>query len=64
MPVVWEGVNVLPFWIALHYKSRHREMANGIDSAIELYRRKEMPFRTLRDGQVLIIEGRHEDVVS
>lgn len=52
---IWDGLNLIPYSIAPHYKSDHPESA-GVDKEVEYYTQQNMPFKTLRDGEVIIIE--------
>lgn len=61
--VVWEGMGILPYCIAPHYKSDHPESAD-IDKTVEYYIDNHIPFVALRDGEVIVINGDEEKVVS
>lgn len=52
---IWEGLGILDYMIFPHYKSDHPE-AQDIDKEVELCRKKDKPFKTLRDGDVIIID--------
>jgi dipeptidase E len=51
--IIWEGLNVVPFSIAPHYKSDHPE-SDDIDRVVEFFERNEMPYKALRDGEVYL----------
>ena len=53
--VIWEGLGILDYLILPHYKSDHPESAD-IDKEVEYCKREGVPFKTLRDGEVIIIE--------
>ena len=53
--VIWEGLGFLDYLILPHYKSDHHESA-AIDIEVEYCARHGIPFRTLRDGEVIIID--------
>jgi dipeptidase E len=53
--VIFEGVGLLPYLILPHYRSDHPESAL-IEREVEYCQREGIPFRTLRDGEVIIIE--------
>ena len=55
----WDGLNILPYSVAVHYKSEHPESA-GVDEEIQYCIDHKMPYKTLRDGEVLVIEGEKE----
>ena len=52
---IWEGLHILEFVIAPHYKSDHPESEN-IDKSIEYMINNKIPFKALKDGEVIIIE--------
>ena len=53
--VIWEGLALLDYLVLPHYESDHPESAD-IAKEVEFCRREAIPFRTLRDGEVIIIE--------
>lgn len=59
--VVWSGLGVLDYAIAPHYKSEHPESAD-IDNYVEYCQENNMPYKTLRDGEAIIING--EEITS
>lgn len=50
---IWEGLGVLDYLILPHYKSNHPE-SELIDLDVEYCTANNIPFRTLRDGDVII----------
>lgn len=54
--VVWDGLNLVDFSIVPHYKSDHPEAALA-EKAAEYLAANHMPFKTLRDGQVIVKNG-------
>jgi dipeptidase E len=52
----WDGVGVLDYHIAVHYKSDHPESAN-IDKEVEYCEKNNIPYKTLKDGEVIVING-------
>lgn len=61
--VVWEGLGVLNYAIAPHYKSDHPESAD-IDKCVEYFKENGMPYKTLRDGEAIVINGMDERVIG
>lgn len=51
--IIWEGLGILDFSVAVHYQSDHSESALT-DKEIEYYKAHNIPYKTLRDGQVMI----------
>ena len=54
--VIWEGLGVLPFLVLPHYRSDHHE-SEAIEAEVAYCEREGIPYRTLRDGEVLVVEG-------
>ncbi|MDP2586287.1 MAG: Type 1 glutamine amidotransferase-like domain-containing protein [Candidatus Komeilibacteria bacterium] len=59
---IWEGLNILPYSFTPHYHSNHPESA-AIDRTVEFFKQEKMPFKTLTDGQVIIINGAKEEII-
>lgn len=53
--VIFEGLWILDYIILPHYKSDHPESAD-IDKEVEFCKQNNIPFKTLWDGEVIIIE--------
>ena len=52
---VWEGLNILDYVIVPHFESDHPESEAVVKAVAHLVKHK-IPFRTLRDGEVIIID--------
>ncbi len=52
---IWDGVGILNYSVAPHYKSDHPE-SGKVDEAVEYMIKNKIPLKTLRDGEVIIIE--------
>jgi dipeptidase E len=61
--IVWEGLGLIPFAIAVHFKSDHSE-SESVDREIVFYEANRIPYRTLRDGEALIIHDHTERIVG
>ncbi len=61
--VVWDGVNVLSYAIAPHYKSDHPE-SDDINKCVEYFADNHILFKALRDGEAIIINGNNERIIS
>jgi dipeptidase E len=61
--IVWEGLGFVPFALAVHYRSDHPE-SESVDREIAFYEASGIPYRTLRDGEVLIIHDHQEKIVG
>jgi dipeptidase E len=52
--IIWRGLGLIPFSVAVHYQSDHPE-ADATDREIAYYETHNRPYETLRDGEVLIV---------
>jgi len=52
----WEGLGILDYHVAVHYKSDHSESAD-IDKEIEYCEKNNIPYKTLSDGEVIVVNG-------
>ncbi len=52
---IWKGLGYFDYIILPHYKSDHPESAD-IDKEVKNCKKNNIPFKTLRDGEVIIIE--------
>jgi dipeptidase E len=55
--VIWEGLGLLPFCIAPHWRSNHPESAM-IDESVEYFMEHKIPFIALRDGETYVTDLR------
>lgn len=53
--VIWEGLGLINYSIAPHYRSNHDE-SELIDKTIEYFIENKILFKALRDGEVIVIE--------
>jgi dipeptidase E len=61
--IVWEGLGLVPFALAVHFKSDHPE-SEAVDREIAYYEAAGIPYRTLRDGEALIIQDDREKIAG
>lgn len=52
---IWDGLGLIDYVFVPHFKSNHPESAD-IDKEIEYLQKNNIPFKALRDGEVLIME--------
>ena len=52
----WDGLGILDYHVAVHYKSDHPE-SSDIDKEIEYCEKNDIPYKTLSDGEVIVIKG-------
>ena len=61
--VVWSGLGLVPYCIAPHYRSQNPQ-APLIEDAIAYFVEHEVPYRTLSDGQSIVIDDGREWVLD
>ncbi len=55
---VWEGIGILPYNVLPHFKCPTNPVkAEMIDRVIEFYKEKNIPFKTLSDGESYVINN-------
>ena len=59
-PPIWDGLGLLEFSIVPHYDSPDHPESAALGRVADEYRRRGTPHRTLRDGEVLVIDGTRE----
>ncbi|MBI3633186.1 MAG: Type 1 glutamine amidotransferase-like domain-containing protein [Candidatus Vogelbacteria bacterium] len=52
--IIWEGLGFVDFALMPHWKSDHPESAS-VDKEIEYCEKNKIPYKAIRDGEVLII---------
>lgn len=60
---LWDGLNLLPYAVVSHYRSDNPESPNT-ESMVEFFKEEGIPYKALSDGQVLIVDGKKEEVVN
>lgn len=61
--VIWQGLGLIPFRLAVHYQSDHPE-TESTDLEIAYYQSRNYKYETLRDGEVLVIEDANARRIS
>ena len=61
-PVIWEGLGILSYAIAPYYKSDHPESAD-IDTCVAYFEANNIPYKTLSDGEAIVINGAEEKTI-
>jgi dipeptidase E len=59
----WEGLGLVPYSIVPHYRSDHPESAM-MEAVVRYMDENQMPYRTLRDGEAIVIDGDRERLVG
>lgn len=53
--VIWEGLNLVPYFIVPHYRSILPESAE-VEKLVQYYAANNIPFKALRDEDVIIVD--------
>jgi dipeptidase E len=53
--VIWEGLGLIDFAFAPHYRSNHPESV-AVDAEVAYYQEHDIKFRALHDGEVIVID--------
>lgn len=61
--IVWDGLGIIGYSVAPHYKSDHPESAM-IDDVVTYFESHNMPYKTMRDGDVIVVDGENEEFLS
>jgi dipeptidase E len=61
--VIWDGLGLLPFAIAVHLDSNHLE-SEALSREIAFYETEGISYQELRDGEVLIIDGDKQKIAG
>ncbi len=61
--IIWDGLNLIQYSIAPHYKSDHPE-SDDINKCVEYFVDNHMLFKTLRDGEAIVVNGPTEKIVG
>ena len=61
--IIWDGIGLVDFCLAPHYQSDHFE-SDAIEDTIDYYKKYNIVYKTLKDGQVIIIDGKIEKLIE
>lgn len=61
-PPIWDGLGVLDYVIVPHVDSPDHPESDGLGLVADLYRSTGVSHRTLRDGEVLVIDGDSDSI--
>jgi dipeptidase E len=56
--IIWEGLGLIDYEIAPHYKSNHPE-SPMIDDVVAYFEKHNVPYKPLRDGEAIVINDGH-----
>jgi dipeptidase E len=58
----WDGLGLIKYNVAVHYRSDHPESAD-VEKEVAYYEDNGIPYKTLRDGEVIIVDDEVETLV-
>ena len=61
--VVWDGLGLVNFSIAPHYKSDHPE-SETVDAVVSYFKKNDMPYKAISDGQAILVSGDEIEIVG
>jgi len=61
--IVWEGLGILPYFVVPHYRSNHPE-SESVERYVQYCLDHSLLFRTLKDGEVIVVNGANEEFYS
>ena len=59
--IIWSGLGIINYRACPHYKSDHPESAD-VDKEVKFYKERNIPYKVLRDGEVIVINGSKEKI--
>lgn len=59
----WGGLGLVDYNIAVHYRSDHPE-SEMVEKEVEYLEKNKIPYKTLRDGEVIVINGNKQTILS
>jgi dipeptidase E len=60
--IVWDGLNLIDYSIAPHYQSDHPE-SEDIEKVVDYFKTNNVTYKTLHDGEVLVVSDTDESFV-
>lgn len=60
--IVWQGLNLVDFYIVPHFKSDW--FGKEADAMVAYLEKRKLPYKTLKDGQVIIIDGTKKELLK
>jgi dipeptidase E len=60
---IWDGLGVLPYAVAPHFKSEHPESVL-INDSVNYFKTHAIPYKALHDGEAIVINGNDHRIVG
>ena len=61
--IIWDGLGVVPFVFVPHFRSDHPE-SEAMQKVVKFLSEKNIPYKTLRGGEAMIIDGEQTKVLK
>lgn len=61
--VIWDGLSLVDYSIAPHYRSDHPE-SRLIEDVISAFESKNMPYKAIHDGEAIVVRGDDMQIVG
>ncbi len=61
--IIWDGLGLIDYNVIVHYQSDHSESADA-EKELQYLKDNNIPYKTLRDGQVIIIDGEKTEILE
>jgi dipeptidase E len=61
--VIWDGLDLIDFSIAPHYRSEHPE-SPLIEDVVRVFKSKDLPYKAIHDGEAVVVRGDSIEVVG
>lgn len=59
----WKGLGLIKYNVAVHYRSDHPE-SESVEKEVAYYQKNNIPYKTLRDGEVIIVNDGQERLLQ
>lgn len=61
--IEWDGLELVDYSIVPHFRSDHWE-STAIEGVVRFLDEQDMPYRALRDGEAILVDGSYETVLT
>jgi dipeptidase E len=61
--VIWNGLGLVDFSIAPHYKSDHPE-SEMVDDLVKFFQENDIPYRAISDGQAIVVIDDKSEIIG
>jgi len=61
--IVWDGLKLIDHFIVPHFRSDHPE-SSAIEKMVDYFRKEEIPYETIRDGEAILINNTTRELLT